>query len=149
METFSKYPEELVSQMRNGLRRLGVAELRTAQEVEQALSGRGALLMVVNSVCACMYGTVIPGLRLALENEYLPDRVISVFAGVDHEAVERMRSLMPEIPKSSPALILIIDGRPRKYLLRDHVEGEEPEALAEVLTDWFDTYCKKSAAATA
>jgi hypothetical protein len=49
------YPEIMVIPMREELTRLGLQELRTAEEVDQALKARqGTTLVVVNSVCGCV-----------------------------------------------------------------------------------------------
>ncbi|MES1255609.1 MAG: BrxA/BrxB family bacilliredoxin, partial [Acidobacteriota bacterium] len=48
------YPEFFVAPMRQELTRLGVTELRTPEDVDQAVAGTpGTLMIVVNSVCGC------------------------------------------------------------------------------------------------
>ena len=51
------YPEFFIAPMREELTRLGVKELRTAQDVDDAVGGQsGTLMLVVNSVCGCAAG---------------------------------------------------------------------------------------------
>ena len=47
------YPEYLVAPMRQELTRHGVAELRSPEQVDAALTRAGTTLVVVNSVCGC------------------------------------------------------------------------------------------------
>jgi putative YphP/YqiW family bacilliredoxin len=63
------YPEFFVAPMRAELTRLGVEELRTAEDVDQAVAGTaGTLMIVVNSVCGCAAGKARPGIALALRH---------------------------------------------------------------------------------
>ncbi len=87
------YPEIMVVPMREELTRLGIAELRSAEEVDQALKNRpGTTMVVVNSICGCAAGRMRPAVRMALQNSIRPDKAFSVFAGQDTEATERARS---------------------------------------------------------
>ena len=59
--------------MREELTRLGVKELRTAQDVDDAVGGQsGTLMLVVNSVCGCAAGKARPGVALALQHGTTP-----------------------------------------------------------------------------
>jgi len=63
------YPEFFVAPMREDLVRLGLEELRTASDVDAAVTGTSGTLMVfVNSVCGCAAGKARPGLALALRH---------------------------------------------------------------------------------
>ena len=78
------YDEMIVAPMRQELTRLGIEEARTAADVDAALAAKkGTVLVVVNSVCGCAAGMARPAVAMALENETLPDRMITVFAGND------------------------------------------------------------------
>ena len=75
------YPEFFVAPMRDELVQLGIEELRSAGDVDAAVSGTpGTLMVVVNSVCGCAAGRARPGLALALRHGVRPDRMTSVFA---------------------------------------------------------------------
>ena len=62
------YPPQLVDPMRKELTSLGVNELLTPDEVDQAMhdaSGK-TTLVVVNSVCGCAAANARPAVRLAM-----------------------------------------------------------------------------------
>ena len=144
------YPEEIVKPCREELTQLGVKELLTAEDVENAVGEpTGTTLVVVNSVCGCAAGGARPGVRLALEHSTVPDRVTTVFAGVDTEATEKARSYMVGYPPSSPAVALFKDGQ-LVYLMERHmIEGFHPEQIAATLKKAFDMYCDKANEQTA
>jgi len=76
------YSEIMVTPMREELTRLGIQELRTAEEVDRALAAQpGISMVVVNSICGCAAGRMRPAIRLALEHAVHPDRMFSVVAG--------------------------------------------------------------------
>src|ERR1700686_2849412 len=98
------YPEFFVAPMRQELTRVGVEELRTAEEVDSAVSETpGTLMIVVNSVCGCAAGKARPAVALALRHHTRPERVATVFAGADVEATDRARSYFTGQLPSSPA----------------------------------------------
>ena len=67
------YPEIMVIPMREELTRLGIEELRTTEEVDQALKNRpGTTMVVVNSICGCAAGRMRPAVRMAMENSFGP-----------------------------------------------------------------------------
>src|SRR6185503_2268429 len=97
------YDEMLVAPMREELTRLGVQETRTADAVDAVLGEKkGTVLLVVNSVCGCAAGMARPAVAMALENENLPDKMITVFAGNDREATQRARDYLIGFRPSSP-----------------------------------------------
>jgi putative YphP/YqiW family bacilliredoxin len=139
----SRYPEHVVTPMREELTNLGVEELRTATEVEEALSeGSGIVLVIINSVCGCAAGSARPAVRLAMKHDVLPDRVTTVFAGVDHEAVDRARSNILGYPPSSPSMALFRDGQLLYMMPRYEIEGKYPEEIADALKQKFDEHCR-------
>lgn len=136
------YPEFLVAPMRDDLLKLGVEELRTAEEVDRAVSGaRGTLMIVVNSVCGCAAGKARPGVALALRHGNRPDRIASVFAGFDVDATARARSYFTGIMPSSPAIALLRDGKLVFMLERYQIEGRTADQIAQELTAAFDKHC--------
>src|ERR1700758_817967 len=93
------YSEIMLTPMREELKRLGIAELRTPEEVDRALSGQpGTVLVIVNSICGCAAGRMRPAVRLALQNATRPERLFSVFAGQDREATDRARTYFAGYP---------------------------------------------------
>lgn len=139
------YPEEIVIPCREELTEAGIEELRTADEVEAVLSDKtGTALVVINSVCGCAAGGARPGVRLALEHGTLPDRITSVFAGVDQDATAQARSHIEGYAPSSPAIALFKDGALVFMMERHDIEGRHPQQIAEELVKAFDNHCKRS-----
>ena len=81
------YHEMMVKPMRDEVTRLGVKELRTIAEVDEALGpGEGTVMVFVNSVCGCAAGAARPALTRALEHSIKPQHLYTVFAGQDLDA---------------------------------------------------------------
>ena len=136
------YPEFMIAPMREELTRFGVRELRTAGEVDDALTKTsGTVMVVVNSVCGCAAGKARPGVALALQHAAKPELVATVFAGADVEATERARSYFTGYPPSSPSIALFKDGKLVYMLERHQIENQEADAIAAQLTAAFDTHC--------
>ncbi len=139
-----RYPEEFLIPMRAELTQHGVVETRTAEEVDELLKpGSGTVLMVVNSVCGCAAGSARPGLIQSLENDIKPDKVATVFAGGDVEAVARVRQILADYPPSSPSMALFQDGQPVYMLHRHEIEGRDPSQIAAVLKQTYNELCVK------
>ena len=139
-----RYPEEFLIPMRAELTQHGVLETRTAEEVDELLKpGSGTVLMVVNSVCGCAAGSARPGLIQSLENDIKPDKVATVFAGGDVEAVARVRQILADYPPSSPSMALFRDGQPVYMLHRHEIEGRDPSQIAAVLKQAYNELCAK------
>jgi putative YphP/YqiW family bacilliredoxin len=136
------YPEEMVRPMREELTRIGVRELRTREDVEAILAERtGTTLVFVNSVCGCAAGMARPGLALALHHDRLPDRITTVFAGVDTEATARAREGFGPQPATSPQIALFRDGELVHMVQRQDIEGHAAHEVARNLIAAFDRYC--------
>ncbi|MGB5420090.1 BrxA/BrxB family bacilliredoxin [Algibacter sp.] len=135
------YPAELVKPMREDLTKVGFEELHTAEAVDAALAKEGTTLVVVNSVCGCAAANARPGARMSLQNAKKPDHIVTVFAGVDREAVDAARGHMVPFPPSSPSMALFKDGELVHMLERHHIEGRPAELIAENLVDAFNEHC--------
>ena len=143
------YPEIMVVPMREELTRLGVQELRTVAEVDQALANQpGSVMVVVNSSCGCAAGRMRPAVRLALQNQSRPDRMFSVFAGQDKDATERARAYFTGFPPSSPSIAFLQDGKLVHMLQRSDIEHREAMDIAGELRKLFDKFCGKPAVST-
>ena len=139
-----RYPEQLIVPMREDLTRHGVLETRTPEEVDQILGpNSGTVMMVVNSVCGCAAGKARPGIAASLKHSILPDKVATVFAGGDVEAVARVRELSAGLPPSSPSVLLFRNGKPVYMLHRHQIEGRQAPEIAKLLTQAFDEHCAK------
>jgi len=135
------YPAELVKPMREDLTKVGFEELHTAEAVDAALAKEGTTLVVVNSVCGCAAANARPGARMSLENAKKPDHIVTVFAGVDKDAVNQARQHMIPFPPSSPCMALFKDGELVHMLERHHIEGRPAEMIAENLMDAYNANC--------
>lgn len=135
------YPQEIVNPMRQELIDAGFESLSTAEEVEQALARTGTTLVVVNSVCGCAARNARPGAINSLKGEKKPTNIITVFAGVDKDAVDVARKHMFPFPPSSPSMALFKDGELVHMLERHHIEGHSAEIITENLMDAFKEYC--------
>ena len=136
------YPEIMIRPMREDLTRLGVEELKTAEEVDNAVkNNKGTLMVVVNSICGCAAGKARPGVALALQNDVKPDRVATVFAGADIEATERPPSYFTGYRPSSPSIAILKDGELVYMLERFQIEGRDATQIAGELTQAFQKHC--------
>ncbi len=139
------YPEEIVKPCREELTSIGLSELLTESDVDKVLGEKtGTTLVVINSVCGCAAGGARPAVRLALQNSTLPDRLTTVFAGVDSEATDKARSYMVGYPPSSPSVALFKDGQIVYMMERHMIEGYTPEQIAENLKTAFEEHCEKN-----
>ena len=136
------YPEPFIAPMRAELSRLGVRELKTPEQVDQAVEASGTVMIVVNSVCGCAAGKARPGIALALQHDRRPDVVATVFAGADIEATDRARAHFAPYPPSSPSVGLLKDGELVFMLERRDIENRDAAAIATQLTAAFDEHCK-------
>lgn len=135
------YPAELVKPMREDLASAGFEELYTAQAVENAINQDGTTLVVVNSVCGCAAANARPGAKISLQNDKKPDNLVTVFAGVDTEAVDMARSMMVPFPPSSPSMALFKNGELVHMIERHHIEGRPAEMIAENLMEAYNEFC--------
>ncbi len=132
------YPEELVKPMEAVLINAGFSALKTADEVEGVLHKKGVTLVMINSVCGCAAGTARPGVIMSVKNNKIPHHLVTVFAGVDKEAVAKAREFMVPFPPSSPSIALFNDGELVHMLERHHIEGRPAEMIAENLIDVYN-----------
>ena len=132
--------------MREELTRAGFEELRTPEAVDSVLTQpEGTVLVVVNSVCGCAAGRARPGVLTALKHPTLPQRLTTVFAGMDLEATERARSYFKGYGPSSPCIALFRGGALVHMMERRDIEGRDAEQIAGVLREAFDKYCVRAA----
>jgi len=140
------YDERMIAPMREELTSLGFEETRTPQQVDAALTSKGTVLVVVNSVCGCAAGMARPAVAMALEHDVKPDRMITVFAGNDRDAVQRVREkYLAGYRPSSPLIALFRDGEVVKMLERWQIEGRQAHDIAVDLVNAFNQHCATAA----
>ena len=136
------YPPELVKPMKDDLLNVGFNQLETSPEVDAALEdSKGLLLVVVNSVCGCAAGNMRPGVKLSLKHDKTPNKLATVFAGVDGEATQQARKYFLPYPPSSPSIALFKDGVLVHFLERHHIEGTPAQVIAQHLISMFKEHC--------
>lgn len=136
------YPAELVMPMKAELTNVGFEDLTTAAAVQQAIKNtEGTLLLVINSVCGCAAGMARPGVRLSLASEKRPDKLATVFAGFDMEAVAEARKLTLPYPPSSPSIALFKNGKLVYFIERHQIEGRNAMMIANDLSAAYEKYC--------
>lgn len=137
------YDQEAVQPMRDELIAVGFNQLLTVKDVEEALlvNDDKTALVMINSVCGCAAGSARPGVSLALQHKTIPDKLFTVFAGQERDAVDRVRQLIPNYPPSSPSVAIFKNGKLIYFMPRMEIEGRSPEQIANDLKEAFDELC--------
>ncbi len=136
------YPEQIVAPMRADLTNVGFQELKTAAEVDAVLQNhKGTTLVVVNSVCGCAAGAARPGIIQSLQHTDKPEHLVTVFAGMEVDAVKRVSEYLLPYPPSSPSIALFKDGQLVHIIERLHIEGRPAQLIAANLKAAYDEYC--------
>ena len=137
------YPEYMVAPIREDLTSVGFEQLMTSEEVENALSEKeGTVLVAVNSVCGCAAAKARPALKMAVSAaDKRPTKLVTVFAGMETEAVAKAREhMLPYLP-SSPCIALFKDGELVHMIERYHIEGNDLVRIVDNLKGAFEEYC--------
>jgi putative YphP/YqiW family bacilliredoxin len=138
------YPAEAIKPLKEEILQCGFQDLATVEEVDQAVNQKGTTLVFVNAVCGCAGGTARPAVAAALQNKIIPDRIVTVFAGMERDAVQRVRDLHRDVAQpSSPCMVLFKDGKVAKMIERSAIEGRYPEDLAKDIVAAFNEHCSK------
>lgn len=138
------YDDEMVQPMRTELKKIGVKELINREQVSSFFSDKsGTSMIFVNSVCGCSASSARPAVIKSLNNQLKPERLASVFAGVDKEATDAAREYFVGFPPSSPSLALFRGGELVHMLERHDIEGTPSEDLGNWLKIMYDKYCGK------
>ena len=135
------YPPELVAPMKEDLTSKGYKELITASDVDEVLNASGTSFVVLNSVCGCAAANARPAAIMASTNDKLPNNLVTVFAGVDVDAVNQVRKYCLPYPPSSPSMALFRDGKLVHFIERHHIEGRPADMIAENIVAAFNEFC--------
>jgi putative YphP/YqiW family bacilliredoxin len=137
------YPEYMVAPIREDLTSAGFEQLMTPEEVNAALTkDSGTVLVAVNSVCGCAAAKARPALKMAISAaDKKPNRLVTVFAGMEGEAVAKAREHMLPYPPSSPSIALFKNGELVHMIERYHIEGNDLGTLVHNLQGALDTHC--------
>ena len=138
----SQYPDYLTAPMAAELTEAGFESLKTSEAVENVLNdAEGTVLVVVNSVCGCAARNARPAAIAATREGKLPSKLVTVFAGVDGEAVQKARDFFLPYPPSPPSMALFKNGQLVHFIERHHIEGRPAVAIANDLKQAFEAYC--------
>jgi len=144
------YDPVMVQPMRDEAKAIGFTELYTSDEVKNELSKEGTTFVFVNSVCGCAAGKARPGLAAAIEwakeNNYMPDRLVTVFAGMEKDAVNTARSYFGDYPPSSPQMAMLKDGKIVNMIERLDIENNDANTVANKVAYILKTNCEKAEA---
>jgi putative YphP/YqiW family bacilliredoxin len=78
---------------------------------------------------------------MSLQNKKKPDQIVTVFAGVDKEAVDAAREHMIPFPPSSPCMALFKNGELVHMLERHHIEGRPADMISDNLKNAYNEVC--------
>ena len=140
------YPAAVVQPYRDELTAVGFKELLTPAEVDASLDRKDnkIILVVVNSVCGCSARSARPGTVLSLLNDLVPDEFVTVFAGMEKEAVAHFREkYLPGLTPSSPNIALFKNGELVHILHRYQIEGKNAMGIVQELTSAYDKVCTR------
>lgn len=142
MNAYEEFMQSIHKPMREDLVQVGFTELLTADDVQDKMQTiEGSALIVINSVCGCAGGQARPAVREALkETEHQPTHLLTVFAGQDKEATEKMRAYFPEVEASSPSIALWKDGALAHFIPRDLIEISEMETIKEHIKEMLNKF---------
>ncbi|GAA3921710.1 BrxA/BrxB family bacilliredoxin [Hymenobacter algoricola] len=137
------YPEYMVAPIRQDLTDAGFEQLMTPEAVDSALNAQsGTVLLAVNSVCGCAAAKARPALKLAVSSsDKKPAKLVTVFAGMETDAVAQARQHMLPYPPSSPSIALFKDGELVHVIERHHIEGNDLMRIVDNLQGAFEEYC--------
>ncbi len=138
---YDLFMQDMVEQARREMRDSGYTELKTPEEVDEAMKKPGTTLVMINSTCGCAGGVARPAAYYALKNEKKPDHLVTVFAGQDREATQRAREYFTGYPPSSPSFALMKDGKIVDMIERSDIESSDTEEVVEQLQELFNKHC--------
>ncbi|MCJ8006610.1 BrxA/BrxB family bacilliredoxin [Lederbergia wuyishanensis] len=139
---YEDYMKQIVKPMREELTNANFQELLTEEEVERFMENvAGTTLVVINSVCGCAAGLARPAAVQAVSlSEKKPAHLVTVFAGQDREATDKMRSYIKGQEPSSPSMALF-KGKDLVYFIpREDIEDNDVETIVENLGSAFTKY---------
>ena len=137
------YPEYMVAPIRQDLTEAGFEQLMTPEEVDAVLNEQsGTVLVAVNSVCGCAASKARPALKMAVSSsDKKPAKLVTVFAGMETDAVAKVREHLLPYPPSSPSIALFKNGELVHMIERYHIEGNDLMRIVNNLQGAFEEYC--------
>ncbi len=142
MNAYEEFMQSIHKPMREDLVNVGFTELLTADDVQDKMDTiKGTALIVINSVCGCAAGQARPAVQEALkEAKQQPTHLLTVFAGQDKEATQKMREYFPEVEPSSPSIALWKDGELAHFIPREQIEISEMHTIKAQVTEMLNEH---------
>lgn len=140
---FDIFMNDVVDVARQDIREAGYEELKTPEDVNQALKRDGTTLVMINSVCGCAGGVARPAAANSIHYDKRPDHLVTVFAGQDREATEEARTYFEGYPPSSPSFAFLKDGKIVTMLERHDIEGFTAMDVITKLQNIFEEHCEE------
>jgi putative YphP/YqiW family bacilliredoxin len=140
------YSSFVVQPFREELTDVNFKELLTPADVDEALNRQDdkIILTVVNSVCGCSARSARPGTILSMLNDVVPDEYVTLFAGMEKEAVSHFREkYLPGLTPSSPNIAIFKNGQLVHILHRYEIEGKNAVEIAQDLAGAYAKFCTK------
>jgi len=73
----------------------------------------------------------------------MPDNMVTVFAGMEKDAVDETRKYFTGVAPSSPQMALLKDGKLIHMIQRHDIEGNDANTLANKIAGALKEYCSK------
>lgn len=137
------YPPHITAPMKADLTDVGFEDLTTTDQVDELVTkSEGTVFVVINSVCGCAAGNARPAAKLAMQYaNKKPNKIATVFAGVDSAATNQVRKYTLPYPPSSPSMALFKNGKLVHFVERHQIEGVSAQQIARHLLEAFEQYC--------
>src|SRR5690625_5955136 len=119
---FNMFMKDVVEVARQDMREAGYEEVKSPENVDEALTRDGTTLVMINSVCGCAGGIARPAAMNSIHYDKRPDHLVTVFAGQDKEATAEVRTYFGEYQTSSPSFSFLKDGDIVIMLERNYIE---------------------------
>ncbi len=140
------YDPVAVQPLRDELTGIGFEELLTPQDVDNMLESQDdkVALVLLNSVCGCAAGAVRPGAMHSVQTDLIPDKLLTLFAGMEKEAVTHYRNkYLADYEPSSPSLTLFRNGKILSIFHRHDLVDKTPEEISGLLTEIYADNCNR------
>ncbi len=135
------YPPEIYEPMKAELTNVGFVDMTSPEQVEEMIAKGGTTFFMINSVCGCAAGSARPAAVSAVSGDKKPDNLATVFAGVDTDAVNKLREMCAPYPPSSPCMAMFKDGKLVHFIERHQIEGNSAEGISAHLVKVFEHFC--------
>ncbi|UOF94196.1 MAG: BrxA/BrxB family bacilliredoxin [Bacteroides sp.] len=137
------YPEYIINYMKEEVVSAGFQEIVDPQEIHQIIKNHKSILIFINSVCGCVGIKTRSSLINAIENlKIIPEKLVTVFDGIDIEAAKAVKSYANDDFSSSPSLILLVNSKIVSIMDRSFFEKNNEEIISKNISETIKKFCK-------